>query len=437
MSKLFKNAVFLFGSGAILDWQGPSTSELTKIVLESGFKVVDDSKTVTQAIYDQLTDNGFKDSDINFETIINVIEELLVIYSDFDSHSNLPSLLRCFVTPNITDDIMNFSLPDGRKHSFTLQIPKGVKYDFSHYALHNETPEQFYLQHLLTDILSNINARISKYSYHTEGHSEINMDNEVSKNFVTWMKGINQTHNLRLYTLNYDRVFKVLLESNGIKIFEGFNSGEFVGYYDKLRANVCKILNDSSSNIHYNLHGSAYWEVLDLDKELLPNPEIVLTSLPNLHVDCPPASFQVEKGKTLLVTNIITGYQKAQKGMITPFKQMQSAFDRDCCSCDTLFVVGYSFGDEHINESIKTAIRHNPDIKIQIVDPNFINKNMDEQLALRFFPFKDKITFNYKRIKDNGNSFFDGDFIAYHQYYHEFLEVRVKFPWGNLNPDIF
>lgn len=33
-----------------------------------------------------------------------------------------------------------------------------------------------------------------------------------------------------------------------------------------------------------------------------------------------PVSLQVEKGKTLLVTNIITGYQKAQRGMITPFK---------------------------------------------------------------------------------------------------------------------
>src|SRR6202035_1558321 len=97
-----------------------------------------------------------------------------------------------------------------------------------------------------------------------------------------------------------------------------------------------------------------------------------------------PASVQIEKGKTLLVTSIVTGYQKAQRGMITPFKQMQAAFDRDCCFADEIYVIGYSFGDEHINESMRTAIRHNEKLKITIVDKK---KEMKTQLDRQWFPF--------------------------------------------------
>ncbi len=98
------------------------------------------------------------------------------------------------------------------------------------------------------------------------------------------------------------------------------------------------------------------------------------------------ASVQMEKGKTLLFTNTITGYQKAQRGMITPFKQMQAAFDRDCSLADEVYVIGYSFGDEHINESLKTALRHNKKHRITIVDPRFKNK-MEYRLAINLFSF--------------------------------------------------
>lgn len=97
---------------------------------------------------------------------------------------------------------------------------------------------------------------------------------------------------------------------------------------------MCRILSDTASHIHYNLHGSAFWEVLDVDRKQLPNPEIVLNPVVSLPLNNRPASVQIERGKTLLVTTIVTGYQKAQRGMMTPFKQMQSAFDRDCRFAD-------------------------------------------------------------------------------------------------------
>jgi hypothetical protein len=419
--------VFLFGAGATFDWGSPSTPDLTAMVRKYAFKTADGKTTVTDYIYQRLLENGYSDTEVNFETIINVIEEMVVYYSRFNQERELPSLMKTFFSSVHESQLLNYSIEGGEeRHGFRLQIPAGVEYFSAQYAHQGETPQQFYFQHLLAELLSTISGRISKYAYHTEGHSVINPNSPISQSFTRWMSTLAQRGILRLYTLNYERIFKVLLCKAGLNVFEGFDCGEFVGSSEVLRANVRRILQDTACHSFYNLHGSAFWDVLDLDKEQLPNPEIVMRGAPYLQCNNTPASFQMEKGKTLLVTNIITGYQKAQKSMLTPMRQMQHAFDRDCCFADQLFVIGYSFGDEHINESIKTAIRHNPDIKITIVDPSFIKNNMDYQFAIRMFPYKESPFghFNPKKVADNLYSFFDGAFTVHTLGFKEFLEQQ-------------
>ncbi|PNW26935.1 SIR2 family protein [Formosa algae] len=73
----------------------------------------------------------------------------------------------------------------------------------------------------------------------------------------------------------------------------------------------------------------------------------------------------------MVVSNIISGYQKTQKLSVAPFRQMQSAFDRDCLFTEKIYIIGYSFGDKHINEMIRVAITHNPNVKIIIIDPSY------------------------------------------------------------------
>ncbi len=210
-------------------------------------------------------------------------------------------------------------------------------------------------------------------------------------------------------------------------MFEGFDCGEFMSLGEHYRPNVLKILQDTESNVHYNLHGSAYWEVLDLDENELPNSEIVLSDNIHLQSNNSPASIQIERGKTLLITNIITGYQKAQKSMLTPFKQMQSAFDADCCLADTIMIIGYSFGDEHINYTLKSALRYNPSVKIVIVDPHFITNKMDYEFVLRFFPYKSSMgNMRPKKVSDGIYSYFGGEFLVYTLGFKEFLQAETK-----------
>ena len=225
---------------------------------------------------------------------------------------------------------------------------------------------------MLSELYTNINAQISKYSYHTAGHSVINKKSALNQSFQKWYQSISQNALVRMYTLNYDRLFKVLAEQIGTPVFEGFECGEFV-HQDYIAPNIERILLDFDSWTHYNLHGSAFWEVHARDEHRqLKNISISLRPHPMLEMNNSESSvLQIDRGKNVLVSNIITGYQKTQKSFIAPFRQMQAAFDKDCMMADNLIVVGYSFGDFHINSSIVTALRNNNKVRLHFIDPAY------------------------------------------------------------------
>lgn len=422
-----KRIVFLFGAGASIHWDSPKTAELTDLIRNYGFKITGNKIYITEFIYQRLLANGNSDSEINFETIINVIEELIVYYSHFNNHNKTPSILKGIFTPKSLKRLFNFSVAGGEaKHNYTLEIPKGKPYEFTKRSQHNETPEQFFLQHLLAVLISKISQRISHYAYHTKSRSVIPVDSPESRVFVKWMSSLKEDSILRLYTLNYDRIFKILMANKGIEVFEGFECGAAIDYSVRIRANIPKILSDFDCDVHYNLHGSAFWRAKALDKEQLPNPELFLTCAPEFTMNDNFATMQVEKGKTIMMTNIVTGYQKAQKTLFSPLKQMQAAFDRDCCFADEIYIIGYSFGDEHINESIKTALRHNENVKITIIDPYFLKSDLDFQIAIKILPFKQTGDWRPKTITPHKlHHFYDGAVVVHTIEFKEFLETQT------------
>jgi hypothetical protein len=421
--------VFLLGAGAAIDWKAPTTTELTELIRKSGFLAMDNTTTITELIYKQLKEvNNYTDSDINFETIINVIEEFIVYYSYFDLKKKTSSILKSFFDNRFEDTLLNFSIEGGEiKHGFKLEIPKGKRSEFAKSAFNNETPQQFFFQQLLDVLLSEIVKRISKYAYHTNGNSKVITDDNkaINKLFADWIQGLNGNGILRIYNLNYDRNFKIILgkQDNPIPIFEGFDCSETLDYGSNLTPNICKILIDTESNVHYNLHGSAFWKVEARDVNQLSNPTFYLTEAPTFPLSSyENAIWQSEKGKTIMLTNIITGYQKTQRGIFAPFKQMQAAFDRDCCFGDNIYIVGYSFGDEHINASIRNAIQYNEKVKIIIIDPSFTYNDFDLNVVMKIFSSagnmdKMKATTIQKKL----HSFYEGKFVVHERTFKDYL----------------
>lgn len=381
-----ERVVILFGAGAAISWKGPTTAELTELIKKSGFFTKNGEKRITDFIFDILTDpekGNFQKDDVNFETIINVLEELLVYYSNHCTSQPKTSLLFNFLKPKCESEIMNFSVEKSLGSRYHLNIP-GMSREQRPLSKHGENPKQFFLQVLLLHLYSYIETTISEYSLF-EGQKINRLDEEESKLdqlFCNWIGELLRTSIIRMYTLNYEANFKHILENHfeGLKFLDGFHGFHDFHDSEELSPKPPKpreILTDFNSNCHYNLHGSIYWKVQSESHNGFRIPNITKVPYPSLSINNDHPIIQNEKGKSILSTGIITGYQKLQKGAITPFRQMKFAFDRDTITADKLFVIGYSFGDEHINAAIGEAIKSNPTLKLIIVDPGFMKNDLN------------------------------------------------------------
>jgi hypothetical protein len=430
MPKQFNKATILFGAGAVLDWHAPSTLELTELVLNTGFYISDNKTRITQFIYDTLVkENGYSATLVNFETIINVIEELIVYYSYFDARARTKSLNQLFFISRFDDQLLNFTVANsGVSNRFKLEIPKGITNEYASIPSQNVTPEQHFFQSLLKELLSAIQFEISGYAYHTKSHSLVIREENLANNllFTDWANKITGNGCLRMYTLNYDRLFKVILEnsSSHYEIFEGFDCDNQIDYIAHIPANIPKIISDTNSHVMYNLHGSSFWRLNDRDMFPSENPQFYLTTNINAETNQTSVTYQSEMGKTMLLTNIITGYQKTQKSILSPYKQMQAAFDRDCCFSDTVYIIGYSFNDEHINAGIKASIQANQPVNFVIVDPGFKKDNFDEKVFIRIFS-NARAVGQSKNLTKDIHSFYDGKFIVYAMTFTDFMNFKL------------
>jgi hypothetical protein len=118
--------------------------------------------------------------------------------------------------------------------------------------------------------------------------------------------------------------------------------------------------------------------------------------------------------------------------MITPFKQMQSSFDKDCFFADEIYIIGYSFGDEHINMSIKTAIKYNSTLKIHIVDPSYDEadgkKGYDllvDQFITVFSEVLEKRDTGPIKLGYKSHSYFDSRIIVSAVSFKDFLKNKL------------
>jgi hypothetical protein len=385
-----QKTVIIFGAGAVMDWGGPltlcernaytiipehDTGEiynrpccLTHLMLVTGFKA-QTGERITQRIFDRLKKND-PDAYVNFETILNVIEDLYAYWSARSSRDNT-NIYGIIDIDESLADLHDFTvIRQPNASSYALKLPDFILHDADNIS-NGIDPHVKYYELLLKELISGIIGHVSKYGYASQTHKvyEKAVNTVNNANFRYWMRSfIDQGMQLRLYTLNYDDIFKQMLEQEGEQVFDGFyeytDAGQFYA-----AADLTRIVTDTSVTCHYNLHGAGFWKVEDLNTSHLPGYQY-LKSLPGV-VHGSAASIAIEKGKRILLTNIISGYQKVQKTAISPFRQFFSALDRDCMEAEELYLVGYSYGDEHVNDIIRNARRYNPDLRITLMNPGF------------------------------------------------------------------
>jgi len=166
---------------------------------------------------------------------------------------------------------------------------------------------------------------------------------------------------LKVFTLNYDTAFEQTGDRIGAVVMDGFlfsynknfKSLEFdLDIVQRERSRIHNEENFYSKVFHlYKMHGSVDW-------------------------DSSGGVIQKKK-KPLSPALVYPNSSKFEKSFEMPFFEMVSRLQSILRKENTtLFVVGYGFGDEHINRIIEEAIRNNLNLEIFIVKPSLNDTNL-------------------------------------------------------------
>lgn len=176
------------------------------------------------------------------------------------------------------------------------------------------------------------------------------------------LKGRSTTNpRLKVFTLNYDTAFEQASDKIGAVVMDGFlfsynknfKSLEFdLDIVQRERSRIHNEENFYSKVFHlYKMHGSVDWDSDEGVIQRSENPTKPALVYPNS--------------------------SKFEKSFEMPFFEMVSRL-QDVLRKEntTLFIVGYGFGDEHVNRIIEEALRNNLNIEVFIVKPNLNDDNL-------------------------------------------------------------
>jgi hypothetical protein len=193
---------------------------------------------------------------------------------------------------------------------------------------------------------------------------------------------LGRTH---LFTLNYDTLFEQALELLGIQYFDGFTGradarfdpsvyGLDIYYPGEVAEGRVRRFDKF---LHfYKLHGSIHWQV---------RGEELRARHPDLHdfiaYQALDAAGKAEKLKELTehlpAVGILPTANKFVQTLTMPFAHLFRSFQVRLSAPQTfLLVLGYGFGDDHVNRIIEAALM-NPSLVMLVVEPNPTSSTID------------------------------------------------------------
>lgn len=167
---------------------------------------------------------------------------------------------------------------------------------------------------------------------------------------VTYLRGLSelciQDASLDIFSLNYDLSIETALSAAGIQFSNGFAANAVWSPTSLKEAAKIRLL---------KLHGSLDWvddEVYGLCSLQYPRHENAET-------------IQGELTRPLLIFG--TAHKLSAR---EPFLTLAYHFSQRILQTRVLSIVGYSFGDDHVNQIIEQGLRRNQDLRIIVVSPS-------------------------------------------------------------------
>jgi len=184
------------------------------------------------------------------------------------------------------------------------------------------------------DLLKEIKRHIRLIvSVHKEIFAQDLFQNMVHVDFAEWVRRANRKHPFEIFTTNYDYFMELGMEKKNLPYYDGF-SGSYRPFFNSESVEALDFLPNQTKL--WKIHGSLGWHFDKLTKRVWrkdsDNDDILIY----------PSSLKYSESKKQPYTALLD--------RLTNFLRQPDT---------VLITCGYSFGDEHINERIVTAINSN------------------------------------------------------------------------------
>lgn len=165
-------------------------------------------------------------------------------------------------------------------------------------------------------------------------HKQIDCEKLIHTTFAEWIQKADRKTAVEVFTTNYDYLFEVAFEHKALPYYDGF-TGAYEPFFDGQSVDDMSFLLKQTKL--WKIHGSLGWHY---DKE---RGRVLRRDPDNNDILIYPSTLK---------------YDQSRKQPYTALGDRLSNFIKQD---DTILIVcGYSFGDEHINERINTALSMNP-----------------------------------------------------------------------------
>lgn len=154
----------------------------------------------------------------------------------------------------------------------------------------------------------------------------------VQHDFAKWIRNADRKHGIEIFTTNYDYLLEIGLESVKVPYYDGFTGG-YQPFFNP----------DSVEDMNYLPQQTKLWKIhgsLGLHEEMVGDLERVVRV--NSDKEC------------LLIYPSFLKYSNSKKQPYASYIDRLNSFLKQDDA--VLFICGYSFGDDHINERIVSAL---------------------------------------------------------------------------------
>lgn len=177
-------------------------------------------------------------------------------------------------------------------------------------------------------------------------------DVQQLRRFFAWYEAANRGFLKEIYTTNYDMLLEMAMEANRIPFFDGF-TGSYEPFFSPESIETFPGIGDSTNRWIrlWKLHGSLNWMKKPSTSHL--EGRIVRVG----HIEKPDNELMIYPSKEK--------YSLSRKEpYIAYFDRLKNYLNRG----ELVFIIsGYSFGDEHINEVIYSALRNNNRLYVTVL----------------------------------------------------------------------